>query len=392
MIQLLESADRQPVCKYYNTLCTSRDPPVDPATGPMDWRGCSCEQGDVPEQSDAATRKTCGEHNHECEHLVAPAGAEVSGSASSYESQSEWRPPVTLSSATDKPAKGRKPSTKIASCKPQRVCMYEHCPSPMHSSKWRVITSTAVAGGRDWQPLHGMTLCDSCYSTYRKHGTFIRSVRTAEGWARFDHAAQTHVLNKPSKKRVMPTPRPVKRARSSPSEAEGVSVSVKRRDWRVTIDEVASLDALQEGRPKRERKPSAKLRDVLGGPECDDYSLHEDADHDSPSTNQLQKPQDVETPSTTCQGDVDQHCEWPQEYSHPYGGDGEEEEERTTCEEGGDSSSSSPDDETYEQAGFLFPLLCTYSAPVHLPPHLPPHLSDLVEPGEPNSDSNSFLF
>ncbi len=50
-------------------------------------------------------------------------------------------------------------------------------------------TVAGVAGGRDWQPLLGSTLCDSCYSTYRKHGTFMRAVRTPQGWARLHHAA-----------------------------------------------------------------------------------------------------------------------------------------------------------------------------------------------------------
>jgi hypothetical protein len=126
---------------------------------------------------------------------------------SSDESQSQWPPQVTLPSAPDKPAKGPPlppperdtppghPSSKSACCKPQRMCVYEHCPSPMHSSKWRVITTNTVAGvagvagGRDWQPLLGSTLCDSCYSTYRKHGTFMRAVRTPQGWARPHHAA-----------------------------------------------------------------------------------------------------------------------------------------------------------------------------------------------------------
>ena len=146
----------------------------------------------------------------------------------------------------DKPSdKARKAPTKNTSYKTQKTCMYEHCPSPMHSSKWRVVTATTVAGGRDWQSLCGMTLCDSCYSTFRKHGTFIRSVRTSEGWARFDHSAQTHILNKPSKKRVAPIVRPVKRARPAPLARCSV---------------VVSEDTC---RPKRERKPSTKLRDLL---------------------------------------------------------------------------------------------------------------------------------
>ena len=77
----------------------------------------------------------------------------------------------------------------------QKVCAYEFCPSPLHSNKWRLVTPDTTAGGRDWQPLLGMTLCDSCYSTYRKHGTFIRSVRTAEGWARFDERSKEKIVD-----------------------------------------------------------------------------------------------------------------------------------------------------------------------------------------------------
>lgn len=31
-------------------------------------------------------------------------------------------------------------------------------------------------------------LCDSCYSTFRKHGTFVRAVRTSKGWVRLDES------------------------------------------------------------------------------------------------------------------------------------------------------------------------------------------------------------
>jgi hypothetical protein len=55
--------------------------------------------------------------------------------------------------------------------KGQKVCCYQHCPSPQHSSKWRFITPGTSAGGQVWNDLTGQTLCDSCYSTYRKHGT-----------------------------------------------------------------------------------------------------------------------------------------------------------------------------------------------------------------------------
>ena len=198
--------------------------------------------------------------------------------------------PCAMLPLAEKPVKARKPAVKSAMCKPQRQCQFEHCPSPMHSSKWRVVTRTTVAGGRDWQKLLGMTLCDSCYSTYRKHGTFIRSVRTPEGWARFDHSAQAHILNKPSKKRVAPAPpRAAKRARPSPP-------------MRIDIDTYEDA-----GRPKRERRPSSKLRDLYT---CDE-SL--EADHD----------EDASTPTTTKANHAAHHHVWggedePQSYCDNY--------------------------------------------------------------------------
>lgn len=210
--------------------------------------------------ADAATRKPCGDLGQHAEDgdidpVSSPSTVEGPSSPST-DCQGDWSEHVTLTTIpVEKPAakQVRKTVVKSANCKPQRTCLYEHCPSPMHSSKWRVVTATTVAGNRDWQSLFGMTLCDSCYSTYRKHGTFIRSVRTAEGWARFDHSVQAHILNKPSKKRVVPAPRQVKRSRPAvTANHSGMAASVKR--CRLVIDEVGCEDT-KAGRPKRERKP-----------------------------------------------------------------------------------------------------------------------------------------
>jgi len=218
------------------------------------------------------------EGDEECDPVSSPDTIECPASPSMHDCPITWpehtcgeHAPST-STLADKPAKGRKTAAKGSSCKTQRTCLYEHCPSPMQSSKWRVVTATTVAGNRDWQSLFGMTLCDSCYSTYRKHGTFIRSVRTPEGWARFDHSAQAHILNKPSKKRVTPAPRPIKRARPSMTSQHPMAGSVKR--CRLVIDEGVSEDP-QAGRPKRERKPSAKMRDTLAPEDDDDDSIPE---------------------------------------------------------------------------------------------------------------------
>jgi len=91
------------------------------------------------------------------------------------------------SNDSENPLKLRDSAIKRApGFKGQKMCCYTQCPSPLHSKKWRVVTKGTSAGARDWAPLVGQTLCDSCYSTFRKHGTFIRSVRTNEGWFRVD--------------------------------------------------------------------------------------------------------------------------------------------------------------------------------------------------------------
>ena len=152
------------------------------------------------------------------------------------------------------PAKPRGAFRSVAALsaagKPQNMCMYELCPSPMHSNKWRTVTSTTGAGGRDWSALCGKTLCDSCYSTYRKHGTFVRSVRTDEGWVR---SSDGQVL---AKSCDASRDRSAQRAPPAPSRAA-------KRACVVAATAPAggphqSRDSA--GRPKRERRPSSKLR------------------------------------------------------------------------------------------------------------------------------------
>jgi len=97
----------------------------------------------------------------------------------------------------------------------RHLCCYTHCPAPMHSKKWRIVTKDTNAGARNWMRLVGLTLCDSCYSTFRKHGTFIRSVRTSEGWSRVKLSrSHTSASNKTTK-----SPQAPKRKRSSDSES-----------------------------------------------------------------------------------------------------------------------------------------------------------------------------
>jgi hypothetical protein len=100
---------------------------------------------------------------------------------------------VARASSTDdshNPLKLRHSAIKrAAGIKGQKVCCYQLCPSPLHSKKWRVITPDTRAGGRDWEPLIDQTLCDSCYSTYRKHGTlhfpalpFLHNLHVVRMW------------------------------------------------------------------------------------------------------------------------------------------------------------------------------------------------------------------
>jgi len=101
-------------------------------------------------------------------------------SRDSYLTQLSWDDPENALKLRDSAIK------HTPGIKGQKMCCFTQCPSPMHSKKWRVVTKGTRAGARDWAPLLGQTLCDSCYSTFRKHGTFTRSVRTNKGWSRVD--------------------------------------------------------------------------------------------------------------------------------------------------------------------------------------------------------------
>jgi hypothetical protein len=81
--------------------------------------------------------------------------------------------------------------------KQHKLCYYDLCPSPMQSNKWRTVTQGTAAGGQVWDALVGKMLCDSCYSTFRKHGTLVRSVRTPDGWARLDGDGTVYRPNQP---------------------------------------------------------------------------------------------------------------------------------------------------------------------------------------------------
>jgi hypothetical protein len=182
-------------------------------------------------------------------------------------------------------SKGMAGETAVKSYKPQVLCGYEHCPRPphaTHNSKWRVVTPGTSAGGRDWSAYTGQTLCDGCYSTFRKHGTFSRSVRTGPGtgsmWAPRDGATRDaldeHGEHGEHGERAQSSdgggaPVGVKRQRPSNIEAAAAAAPSVVGELH---SEVALLENLRDGgvakRPTRERKPSARMQgatDFAGG-------------------------------------------------------------------------------------------------------------------------------
>jgi len=170
------------------------------------------------------------------------------------------------SNDSENPLKLRDSAIKRApGFKGQKMCCYTQCPSPLHSKKWRVVTKGTSAGARDWAPLVGQTLCDSCYSTFRKHGTFIRSVRTNEGWFRVDSSgSQPSDLScgdKPKK-----SPQAVKRQRCN--DRPDSESAHKRQDRRPVMVRDSLHENGEEGsplepRPSRSRKPSEKMKDMI---------------------------------------------------------------------------------------------------------------------------------
>lgn len=184
----------------------------------------------------------------------------------SDESASESARETSCTDAVDNPLKLRESAMKRGcGVKGQKMCCYQHCPSPLHSKKWRVVTPGTSAGGRDWEPLVDQTLCDSCYSTYRKHGTFVRSVRTNEGWFRVDASGIQPASVALQTKKTLPSS---KRNRMETANSEIVS---KRQDrkfaaLRVDLGEdkgSQSEDGSWEPRPSRSRRPSEKMKDII---------------------------------------------------------------------------------------------------------------------------------
>jgi hypothetical protein len=154
-----------------------------------------------------------------CTAPTMPAGP--SSSPSSPASRTQSATPAAVLPRQQKPkSTSSKASSGASAGKQHRVCFYEQCPSPLQSNKWRIVTSGTTAGSRAWGSLVGKTLCDSCYSTFRKHGTLVRSVRTPEGWARLDGDGTVYRPN---------NPKGTGRKRQPQSDASAAAAAAKRR-------------------------------------------------------------------------------------------------------------------------------------------------------------------
>lgn len=58
-------------------------------------------------------------------------------------------------------------------------CGYDRCVKPDMSSYFYNVEAKTDSGGKDWAPVAGMTLCQSCYSRYRAYGTLEHRKGTA---------------------------------------------------------------------------------------------------------------------------------------------------------------------------------------------------------------------
>ena len=145
-----------------------------------------------------------------------------------------------------------------------RMCFYRDCPAPTHSKKWRIVSKKTSAGNRNWAWMIGQTLCDSCYSTFRKHGTFVRSVRTQSGWLRIP------LLNPeaPGNGNGRLLSRPPSNLHHAQRYETEYAPSTDSRTPGARIGLGASLNA---PRPSRSRKPSEKQKNIMQGSTKPDY-------------------------------------------------------------------------------------------------------------------------
>jgi hypothetical protein len=147
-----------------------------------------------------------------------------------------------------------------------------------HAWEYSLSLSNRDSERQDWGPLIGQTLCDSCYSTFRKHGTLVRSVRTAEGgWAR-SSSSDAHALaggagsapraSRPfganaAKRRAAAAAAAAAAPLGEPGDATAADFGAAGKRRRVEAGAAGAPAPPASARPARERKPSSRLRDAL---------------------------------------------------------------------------------------------------------------------------------
>ncbi len=107
----------------------------------------------------------------------------------------------------------------------------------------------------------GKLLCDSCYSTFRKHGTLVRSVRTSEGWSRID-VDGTCRPNTTSQHAAKKRQRAESRS-SEQAKAKRMAVEAARQSALQSQMLAAPILDSPVGRPCREKRPSIRIREMM---------------------------------------------------------------------------------------------------------------------------------
>ena len=89
---------------------------------------------------------------------------------------------VTCSAHFDNVNKGARSDDKDNdnAARNPKLCEVDLCPLQQPAKRWHTITDKTVAGGRDWTRYIGITICDACFSFFRRNGTFDRSFRKPE--------------------------------------------------------------------------------------------------------------------------------------------------------------------------------------------------------------------
>jgi hypothetical protein len=64
--------------------------------------------------------------------------------------------------------------------KGEKRCTYEKCLRPTQSSQFYLIEEGRKSGGKDWSPLVGWVLCGACYCQYNSKGTLERSISISQ--------------------------------------------------------------------------------------------------------------------------------------------------------------------------------------------------------------------